>query len=592
MAFQEAEPLLSTVASFARSLLPELEGNSRNLRIAQDVSEVFDLYASHIRTTSVAESEQSNTQRNRIRAITKSAKEALKALEHFHDGASKALDRAYANGETIEKIWDTLGSSLNAASAVHHPNTVLTAAGKHFHSVFNSPVLPPEIHLDFDSMDENGQFLTPEGKLRHCVFLSMATNIVTVARGAKSPTHPVSCMGGVGKTTALIGLGHDSEIRARFVDGVIFFSLGAAVSEESVTQKLVKVMDLTGGRSKAFEVKSASSLSDAVACAATWFLGKRLLLLVDDLWPTPGRPQGYFPELAGLLRSSPDSRIALSTRSVDVAIENGFHVDFLPRDRQGRVAVAIFLKHARPNTMFGEKHVRRILSLCAGFPIVIAMAGATVALQVNTGLPFGTACETYYGLLSDAMLCGVPLLDAVVSLSLDALEHCASQNWNLNTAFTFRQLYCSLRVLQSQQRTQVSALGRMWMVNEATAMNVCRRFSSMCLVQLSSDEATLSIHDLQLDYARRTAASTSVLWRQECANADRRFRLEVYTEVLQNQAVAVHREGEEMWVQLVQAQAENAELRALAVRNVNPAVLADPRRALSVSRRVRPRPEC
>lgn len=83
-----------------------------------------------------------------------------------------------------------------------------------FRPAFNVPALLPNIRLDFDSKDEKGQVSTPEGKLRHCIFVSRNTKNVIVARGTKHPVHGVSGMAGVGKTTALIGLRHDPKLRA------------------------------------------------------------------------------------------------------------------------------------------------------------------------------------------------------------------------------------------------------------------------------------------------------------------------------------------------------------------------------------------
>lgn len=126
MAFQEAVESLSSVASFAQRLLPELGGNGRNLRVAQDVSGVFDLYASRLRAKSSPESKLTNTQGDLIRDIAKSAENALK---HFDEGASPVVDRAFANGEAIEKSLDLLVNSLNAASAAHCSNSG-SAAGR------------------------------------------------------------------------------------------------------------------------------------------------------------------------------------------------------------------------------------------------------------------------------------------------------------------------------------------------------------------------------------------------------------------------------------------------------------------------------
>lgn len=58
-----------------------------------------------------------------------------------------------------------------------------------------------------------------------------------MARGASSSVHGVSGMAGVGKTTALIGIGHDPKTQAHFVDGILYMSLGAAATEESVANE-------------------------------------------------------------------------------------------------------------------------------------------------------------------------------------------------------------------------------------------------------------------------------------------------------------------------------------------------------------------
>lgn len=87
-------------------------------------------------------------------------------------------------------------------------------AAERFRPAFNAPALLPKVRLDFDSQDAKEQFITPEGRLGKCVFVSTTTKNLTVARGARSPVHEVAGMAGVGKTTALIGLDHDSDSKA------------------------------------------------------------------------------------------------------------------------------------------------------------------------------------------------------------------------------------------------------------------------------------------------------------------------------------------------------------------------------------------
>lgn len=169
-----------------------------------------------------------------------------------------------------------------------------------FRPGFIAPALLGNVRLDFEPKDEEVPFSAPEGELRHCVFVSTDRHDVTAARGVSSSVHGVSGMAGVGKTTALIGLGHDPEVKAHFVHGVLYMSLGAAATEEIVSNELSKILELTGAVSRAAEVGTASSISEAVSRTATWFYGKRSLFLIDDIWPTPGHPQGYLSEQGGL----------------------------------------------------------------------------------------------------------------------------------------------------------------------------------------------------------------------------------------------------------------------------------------------------
>lgn len=282
-------------------------------------------------------------------------------------------------------------------------------------------------------------------------------------------------MADVGKTTALIGRGHDAEVKAHFVHGILFMSLGAAATEESVANELSKILELTGAESRASEVAAASSLSEAVSRTAIWFYGKRVLLLIHDIWLAPSRPQGFLPESGGLLQGSPESRIAISTRSTAIAINTGSNVDFDTRDPQGSVAVGIFMSHAMPDKEFDDDSVESavaILEHCAGLPIALAVTGEAVAIRLNAGLRLGIACEKYFELLSYKMHAEVSALDAAINLSLKSLQDCADEE-SFSTACNLREKYLSLCVLDNQEQALVSVLGRMWKVEESAALDIC-----------------------------------------------------------------------------------------------------------------------
>lgn len=244
-----------------------------------------------------------------------------------------------------------------------------------FRPAFNVPILPGSVRLDFKSKDADGYLSAPEASLRSLLFISKSSKHVTVARGAPhagtvpNPAHGVSGMAGVGKTTALIGLGHDADIQAHFVDGVLYMSIGATATVEHITRELYQIMRVTGANTSALEVQSSPTLDSTISSAAVWFHGKRILFLIDDIWRTPTCPQGYLSYLEGLLRGSPERRLAIFTRSLLVAAKIGSHVDFGARDPCGPISEAVFMAHVAPETELRKHHLvtvaRGILKLQA-----------------------------------------------------------------------------------------------------------------------------------------------------------------------------------------------------------------------------------
>lgn len=169
-----------------------------------------------------------------------------------------------------------------------------------------------------------------------------------------------------------------------------------------------------------------------------------------------------------------------------------------------------------PEIEFGGGHVeaaRGILVRCAGLPIAPAVTGEAVALRVNIGLRFETACQTYFARLSSKMHSGMEVLDAAISPGLDSLEQCGELDGALDTPYSLRKMYFSLCVLQNQQRALISILCRMWEAQHSFALEICVLFSSMSLCTITDkDEYGVQIHDLHLEFTRRMAENTSVEW--------------------------------------------------------------------------------
>lgn len=250
-----------------------------------------------------------------------------------------------------------------------------------------------------------------------------------------------------------------------------------------------------------------------------WFHIKKILFLIDDIWPTSNRPEGFLSDLEGLLQGSPESRMAISTRSLHIASTGGSHDDFGARDECGPISIAILMARVAPGMAPSEqnrKAARSILELCSELPIALSVAGAAIALRMKSGLAFDTACRIYFENISDEKTLHLVFffLDYAIPVSLAALEDEVQKSRNglqLLTSFSVHDLYTSLCVLQNQQFAPVSVLARMWNVNESNAIDICTISSSMSLAKISKqvfdgwEQCGLHIHDLHLDFCRRSA---------------------------------------------------------------------------------------
>lgn len=385
----------------------------------------------------------------------------------------------------------------------------------------NVPPLPENVHLDFNSRDETGAFCTPEGSFRSMLLSSASLSTV----------HVVSGMAGVGKTAILCALGHDPLVQQHFPDGILFMSLGADASEGHVVQSLSKIMSVTGSMHIASEVQRMIQLPPAIEFAANWFQEKRVLFLIDDIWPTNSKVEGFLPDLKGILEKSPNSCIAASTRIRPIGARIGSHFEVEARDPRSHAAISMFMMNvtARSSLTFAEfdmqlPAVRGIIALCAGLPVALAVTGRGVSSYLEVGLGWDRACSMYLADLQRAKSIGHTILGALVSLSLEYVEHKRLKNQHLISSplqYTVREMFASLCVVPKQHMVPVSALARMWEIDEAVARELVCLFSSVNLANVSREtladgrtEHKVRIFDLHLDYCRQEAArfEQSQLW--------------------------------------------------------------------------------
>ena len=199
---------------------------------------------------------------------------------------------------------------------------------------------------------------------------------VTAVVGAKG-------MGGVGKTTALCKLAQERDVQEAFPHGIHFMVVGRDATPGTLVQKLKRIVRNSGGEKLVNKIDDSGPLESAVATTSSWFAGKRVLFVCDDLWQTTSSRSGYFKELRDLVSCCPESHMLISTRNDKIGPQGSAKVVFEPRPTTGGAARGIFLKSAGLNdeavsSSGADDLVIEILELCRGVPLTLSIAGAQV----------------------------------------------------------------------------------------------------------------------------------------------------------------------------------------------------------------------
>ena len=254
------------------------------------------------------------------------------------------------------------------------------------------------MYLDFSNQD------TVEGKLK-ATLLENEDRTTCNAENAYVPVTAVvgvAGMGGVGKTTALIALAQDADVREKFSRGGIYFVVvGKDATPGSLVARLKEIVRRSGGKKRCEEIDNNGSLEAAVGTTSSWFAGRKALFLLDDLWQTTFSQTGYFEVLTEILGNSLASHVVISTRSNIIAYETSTRIQFEPRENTGREARGMFLANAGLDEKMiqdddCEEIVEKILKLCGGVPLMLSIAGAQV--RQRTGTPMASLERLSYSL--------------------------------------------------------------------------------------------------------------------------------------------------------------------------------------------------
>ena len=294
--------------------------------------------------------------------------------------ANRAADDISEQVETVREIGSQLNDLNDKLKAIGQRNDILKPD---FSSVPNVRV---PVYLDFSNQD------TVEGKLK-ATLLECEDRTTCNAENVYAPITAivgVAGMGGVGKTTAMIGLARDADVREKFSRGGIYFVVvGKDATPGSLVARLKEIVRRSGGKKRCEEIDNNGSLEAAVGTASSWFAGRKALFLLDDLWQTTFSHTGYFEVLTEILGNSLASHVVISTRSNIIACETSTRIEFEPRENTGREARGMFLANAGLDEKMiqdddCEEIVEKVLKLCGGVPLMLSIAGAQVRQRTGT----------------------------------------------------------------------------------------------------------------------------------------------------------------------------------------------------------------
>ena len=172
-------------------------------------------------------------------------------------------------------------------------------------------------------------------------------------------------MGGIGKTVLAAALGHDSEVRQAFPDGIYWLTVGQKPNLLDLQNQLLS--QLTGSKQA---LTTERETKDGLRKA---FEGRRVMVMLDDVWT--------FDDADAFSVNTSIGRLLLTTRNQEVLVGIGaeeYRVDVLsPSDALKMLAEWVGEKS--PHKLPPE--AAEVVKECGYLPLALAMIGAMIRLR-------------------------------------------------------------------------------------------------------------------------------------------------------------------------------------------------------------------
>ena len=171
-------------------------------------------------------------------------------------------------------------------------------------------------------------------------------------------------MGGIGKTTLATVLGHDTDLRKEFKDGIYYLILGQEYEKDDVLCKLF--YNLTGEQSD--PILYEEKIKEV-------FAEKRTLLILDDIWK-----KKHFQDFPTAPKES-YQKILITTRFNNLPNCSNYKIEKLDIEE----SLAMLEKKLGLASMDSESKsiARRMAEKCDGLPLAINIVAKTLAENLN-----------------------------------------------------------------------------------------------------------------------------------------------------------------------------------------------------------------
>ncbi|CDF33986.1 WD40-repeat containing protein [Chondrus crispus] len=455
-----------------------------------------------------------------------------------HDARANLVERVFlwVKKKSDEDSSDEAGEVLNTKSQVE-THAAITSIARCTVDVFTPCILaehnPEEIYLQLNSRGIDGSPNTCEARLKEAVLSTdRNTHIGATATGK----------GGVGKTCALRAIAYDDDIKAQFLGGVYFMSLGKDANVGRLIEQLCIAVEASGGNQAAGKMREQSELSRVLTKMRAWFNTRACLFIIDDVWAMNGIDACILQKLSILADTAGDSRersrLLYSTRDSELK-QVGKRVTFEPREREGSDSVHMLMlaSGANPeeaNDPRCKEAVREILKLCAGLPLALNVAGTGVRyMRDRWEGEKSQAWEAYLSKMksrntirSESPGDGYLLsLDATLHASLEILQPGMGSDAERLGQFSFRKIHRSLCVMKKQDGMPLSLVRELWEMDYDSAEKYAKQMERVGLVDLHYDKdcGWVRMHDLTHDFAVQEAQKEEsvTVWYKKLADVCR-----------------------------------------------------------------------